>query len=560
MVAEMNTLVDSYSNESAKKELRKFLEANFNPKLKNCYEEVYILPAIDEITIVQNKVSLIVFEPYTGTGLHPDLQNFYDNCPYKNRVLFLSGQRNVMEKLYANAKKLTAIRQIIANMKAEHVPETDQQYTEAENQHFKTIQALLTSIRETFITLYYPSKNGLSREDFKLEFTENKFNGEEQIIKALNNAMKFEDFSINDTFIEGLRKKAEQRIFTQREMPWSQIIERAATETSWQWYHPRQMDELKKKCLNSDVWRDIGGYITKGPFEKDPTDVSVEQIDYNEQTGEFTLKIKPIRGDRVYYDIGAEPTKASNEVSQQSVVLKEPAAFFNCMDTSGNENPHPTGKPILWLGKVPVKREQRLNADGKNVLELETHKSYEIRYTTDGSNPKENGGLYSGEIVLSSDCRFVRIAVYYKEHLISEESIEISKTTSSKRKIDIHDERPLEYTMNTQKKCGDTESAYSEFAKLRQLEGTYIRQFTVTIIDKENTSKYVEITAKIEWDTEHLQKTVEIIRDSAFIGRDVEVEFEYKTVLFTTGAAFKQWVEINKMDAGELENKGTIKQ
>ena len=153
MVAEMNTLVDSYTNESALKELRKFLDGTFDPKMKKCYELLYILPAIDEIHVEQNRVSLIIFEPHSGTGLHPDLQGFYDNCAYKNRVLFLSGQRNVMEKLYHNAKRLAAIRQIIANMKAESIPESDQQFKEAENQEHKATTALLATIRETFVTL-----------------------------------------------------------------------------------------------------------------------------------------------------------------------------------------------------------------------------------------------------------------------------------------------------------------------------------------------------------------------------------------------------------------------
>jgi hypothetical protein len=561
MVAEMNTLVDSYSNESAKKELRKFLENNFTPKLKKCYEQLYVLPAIDEIHVEQNKVSLVIFEPYVGAGLHPDLQAFYDNCPYKNRILFLSGQRNVMEKLYAAAKRLAAIRQIIANMKTEHVPESDQQYKEAESQHDKAITALLQSIRETFITLYFPSKSGLSREDFKLEFAANKFNGEEQIIKTLAEAMKFEDFSAEDNFNESLRKKAEQRIFTQKEMPWSQILERAATEASWQWYHPSQMETLKKKCLNNDTWRDVSGYIVKGPFEKEPTDVMIEQTDYNEQTGEFTLKIRPIRGDRVYYDFGAEPTKSSNEVQQQSLVIREPSAYFVCLDTADGDNPHPTGAVKHWVGKAPLRRDQRLNADGKNVLELKTHKDYEIRYTTDGSNPKESGGLYSGEIVLPADCRFVQVAMYYKDLLVSEDSISVSTTPAAKKKFVIDDTKPLEYTLNTQKRCGDTELAYAEFAKLKQLPDTYIRQFTVTISDKSNPEKYMEITtSKVKWDAEHLQEIVDIIRDSAFAGKDVEIEFEYKTILFVTGAAFKQWVEQNKLDASELEKKGVINQ
>ncbi|MDR0999304.1 MAG: DUF499 domain-containing protein [Clostridiales bacterium] len=563
MVAEMNTLVDSYSNENAKKELRKFLNGNFEPKLKKCYESLYALPAIDEIHVEQNKVSLVIFEPYAGggMGLHPDLQKFFGNCPYPNRVLLLSGQRNVMEKLYQNAKRLAAIRQIIVNMKQEHLPETDQQYVEAESQRDKAATALLQTIREAFITLYYPSKSGLSREDFKLEFKENKFNGEEQIIAALKEAMKFEDFSAEDAFIDALRKKCEARIFTQAEMPWTQILERAATEKAWQWYHPKQMDELRKKCISADIWRDVGGYLKKGPFEKDPTDVTIEQTDYNEQTGEFTLRVRPVRGDKVYYDIGAEPTKASKEVQQQMVVMDSPAAYFVCIDSEGGGNPHPTGKVKKWMGNVPLKREQRQNADGHNVLELKTHKDFEIRYTTDGSNPKESGRSYSGDMVLPADCRFVLTAMYYKGELVSEVTITVDDKPKGREQFVIDDAKALEYELKSKKKCGDTEMAYAEFAKLKKLEETYILNFTVTISDKKNPGVYIEInTDKMPWDMDNLQATVDAIRESAFVRRDVEVEFEYKTILFPTGAAFKQWVEQNKLDWSDMQNKGVIKQ
>ena len=392
----------------------------------------------------------------------------------------------------------------------------------------------------------------------KFEFKENKYNGEEQVINALMDAMKFEDLKTEDSFIDALRRKAEQRIFTQKEMPWSQIMERGATETAWQWYHPRQMDELKKKCLHSDLWREVGGYIVKGPFEKEPTDVSIEQTEYNEQTGEFTLKVRAIRGDRVYYDIGAEPTKASREVVGHLLKIKEPLAYFLCIDSEGI-NPHPTGAAKKWLGVAPLRREQRQNIDGKTVLELLTHKDYKIRYTTDGSNPKESGGLYSGEIVLPDDCKFIRTAVFYKDLLVSEADIPYEKKYSKQQEIVIHDHKPLEYVQKTLKKCTDTEMSYLEFAKLRKLQGVFVRKFAVTLTDKNDTDTYMEISStKVPWDVDNLQATVEIIRDSAFANK--EVEFEYKTILCTTGAAFKEWVEVNKLDTGELAQKGEIRQ
>ena len=557
MVAEMNTLVDSYSNEQARKDLRKFLESSFAPKLKKCYELLYVMPAVDEISLDMNKVSLVIYEPYEGSGIHPDLEKFYQNATYKNRVMFLTGQRSIMKKLFDNSKRLSAIRTIISGMKDEHVSETDQQYREALSQEDKATTALLSTIRETFITLYYPNKGGLTNDDFKLEFVGNKFNGEDQIVKTLTEAQKFQDYSAEEKVIETLRKKCELRIFTQKEMTWSQIQERGATETGWQWYHPEQMAQLKKDCINRDKWREIGGYIQKGPFPKEPTDVTVEQISYDRETKEFTLKVRGVYGNTVYYDVGAEPTLASSIVSSP-FVTKETDLWFLCVDQS-HDDPHPTGEAKHFLCSVPLRYEQRGASQG-NVMMFETHPSFEIRYTTDGSNPKESGGKYTGEFVIPKGCKYVRTAIYNHGTLVEEKNIPIVEQASS-RTVKIDDNKALEYTLKEMKHCTDTASSYTEFSNLQKLPGTYIRHFTVTITEKANANNYMEInTARVPYDASNLQATIDIIRDSAFVGRDVVVDFEYKTVLFLSGAAFKQWVDINKLDMNEISKLGEIKQ
>ena len=346
--------------------------------------------------------------------------------------MFLSGDRSVMEKLYANSKKLKAIQSIRDTMKSEGVPATDQQYREAEVQYDKALQALLSTIRETFITLYYPTKNGIISSDFKLEFKGNKFDGEEQIIAVLKEAMKYEAFSKDESFIETLRKKCEARLFTTKEMTYSQITSRAATETSWQWYHPDQLDSLKSDCLKKDKWREIGGYLVKGPFEKDPTSVNVTQTGYDEKTHTFTLHVKGVGG-RVFYDIGADPTAASNEVSGNVFTTKEPSLRFICIDPTGDRKPGPV---VEFTGSVPVKYGQRTTPTGR-VMELVTNPNFEIRYTTDGSEPKENGGIYNGEIVLPKDCKFVRTATFYKGRVIDTKDIPVSNAgPAPEKKID----------------------------------------------------------------------------------------------------------------------------
>jgi len=554
MVAEMNTLVDSYTNENAKKELKRILESTFAPKIKGCYEQLYVLPAVDEISLDTNKISLVIFEPYASNTLHPELEKFYNGISQKNRVMFLSGQRNVMEKLYANSKKLKAIQQIVDNMKDEGVSATDQQYREAESQLDKALQALYSTIRETFVTLYYPTKNGIESTDLKLEFKNNQFNGEEQVIKCLHDISKYEPFSKDDMFMENLRKKCEARLFTIKELPYNQIKDRAATTTSWQWYHPDQLDALKNDCIKKDKWRDINGYLVKGPFEKDPTEVRVEQVAYDEKTQEFSIRVKGIGG-TVYYDIGSDPTSASNEVTEQIITTKEPSLRFVCIDPTGERK---TGDIVEFLGKASLKNGQRATPNGK-FMELVTNSKYEVRYTTDGSEPKENGGIYNGEFLLPSGCKFVRTAVYYNGKLIEEKDIPVDvASVSTTQKID--PTKPLLFKYTNKKKFSDTESSYTELGNLSKLDGVLIKGAATYIYSKSDEDHYIDFSASMPYWAGDMQSLIDLVRDTSFKNSDVVVTFEYKELTFVSGDLFSRWVDMNKLDLNELRKIGEIKQ
>jgi hypothetical protein len=553
MVAEMNTLVDSYTNENAKKELKRILTQNFAPKLKICYEMLYVLPAIDEIDLDQNKISLVIFEPYIGSELHPELKEFYDNSSLKNRVMFLSGQRNMMEKLYVNSKKLKAIEQIVENMKNEGIPASDQQFKEAEAQLDKALHALYSTIRETFVALYYPIKNGIELAEFKLEFKENKFEGEEQIIACLAENAKYDPFSKEDQYLENLRKKCEARLFTIKELPYSQIKERAAITTAWQWYHPDQLDSLKSDCLKKDKWREINGYLVKGPFEKDPTDVFVEQTAYDEETNQFTLKVKGIGG-KVYYDIGADPTAASKEIADQILVTKEPSIRFICIDPTGERK---SGAIFEFSGRVPLKYGQRSTPNGE-VMSLHTNPNFEVKYTTDGSEPKENGGLYVSEFVLPKESKYVLAAVYYKGKLLEEKEIPVAKNGAKTKGKTIDKSKALAYRYKNKKEMGDTESSYKELELLSKLEGVLIKGATAEIYNKKNTNNYIELNASVPYWAGDLQSLIDLVRDTSFKDEEVIVNFGYKELTFLTGELFTQWTEINKLDLNQLSKDGEI--
>lgn len=150
-------------------------------------------------------------------------------------------------------------------MEEENTPANNPQYQKALEKRDRIKLELLQAARETFVQLYYPTKNGLLKADFFMEFTGNDYNGEKQIKDVLLQRQKFTVDVADDTF----RKKCEDRLFTQKEMRWNDIKDRAAVNPAWQWHLPRALDDLKDEMLKKGIWREQGGYIAKPPFPKE---------------------------------------------------------------------------------------------------------------------------------------------------------------------------------------------------------------------------------------------------------------------------------------------------
>lgn len=549
MIAEMCSLVEGYSNEEAKKELRKFLKDRFTPSINDCYQQLEIFPAIDEIQLSVDKVTLIIFEPYSGNRLHPELEKFYDNTSYKNRVMFLSGQRDTMKRLYNAAKELTAIETIIKRMRDDNVPETNQQYQIALDTHSKKIMSVIQCARETFVTLYYPNKKGIASADFKMEFKENKYDGEDQITKLLKSKMKFTDDVSNDSFI----RKIEDRLFTRKEMMWSEVKERAATNTTWQWHIPSALDKIKAECIKKDTWREHGSYIEKGPFEKEHTSVSIEKIRTDESTGESILRVRPKYGDKVYYEIGGLATTASMEVEDNNNFRTyELELSFLCIDSS---NEHPTGEAITWTDEPKVKYQIRDTASGKS-LKLETNPKANIRYTTDGSNPKENGGIYDGEFLVPRGTTFVQFVAEYKGNYFTVESIKID----NKKTTGINIDKDKKLTIRRYFNRVDTNATYEDIKALRKVNAK-VRDVVLRLEnDNDGGDRWLELSLdnKTIVDLDKLESTIDTLKSSFMEESKTNVAFEYNVIEFDKGENFLEWIDEKKLSLSEFKESEIV--
>jgi len=540
LIAELNSLVDSYDNESAKKELKAFLGEKFKPTIKDCYQEVLVFPAVDEIRLSEDKVTLVLFEPYPGgTGLHPDLQRFYENELYKNRVMFLSGTRSTMEKLYHAAKEYKAINQIIARMNEEKVPENNPQYQKAVDKRDRITLELLQAARETFIQLYYPTKNGLMKADFFMEFTGNEYNGEKQIRDVLLQRQKFTLDVTDDSF----RKKCEDRLFIRKEMRWAEVKEQAAINPLWQWHIPRALDDLKEEMLKKGIWREQGGYIEKPPFPKEKTNVLIQEIRRDDTTGEVTLKLTPQYGDKIYYEIGAPATTASSLVENPNEFkTKEMRLSFLCVDSTGE---HETGDPVEWQNKIDLKY-RIFDRGSDKVVEFVSAPAATIRYTTDGSNPKEYGGIYDGEITVPKNCTYV-LAVAEAQGIYSN-VLQIKIDWKSNYGITIDKNKPLK--LNKRCRTDDTRETYSELELLKK-HNAELSDVIVTLYKSDDVSGekgWVELTVdkSLKIKIDNIEKSIDSVRNNFMPEGKVNISLEYGTAIFATGQDFLDWVAEKK--------------
>ena len=294
LVARLKTTAAAYLRDQSIKELKTRLEEMFRPDNGWCYQKLMVLPAIDEIDPTQDKVTLVITEPH-AQGLHPDLKVFHEQLTFRNRVGFLTGQRN-FDALLNSAKELKAIAQIINELVAERTPDQDPQLVQARDLLDRIQTQFLSATRETFTTLFYPFGERLVMADFLMEFTDNRYRGEEQVTKTLAAKQKYTEDVASDVF----RQKTEQRLFTQKSMLWSEIKRRAASNAAWQWHRPDALDKLKEDCLRKEIWRESGGYVDKGAFPLPDATVKVQVLSRNDDTGHCKLRLTPANADTLY--------------------------------------------------------------------------------------------------------------------------------------------------------------------------------------------------------------------------------------------------------------------
>ncbi|HEY9768519.1 MAG TPA: DUF499 domain-containing protein [Coleofasciculaceae cyanobacterium] len=409
LAAKLHYLATSYNEQTTLKELRSYLTELFEPKTKDCYQKLEVLPGLDEVSLEIDKVTLIITEPtrnpHPSSKLSDSWHRFAEDQEFQNRVLFLTGSHETMARIVEQARQYKAILSIKAELDSDRISPRDPQYVEADKSLDQIQLSLRSALQETFTTLVYPAKGGFRTTDYRIHFQGNHFDGETLIRNTLEKVQKFTTDVGSQTFT----KKCEARLFAgQKTSSWNEVRRRAATNTDWNFHHPKALDELKKQMLEQEIWIDEGGAINTQPPPPE-TSVGVKEISRDDETGEVTLKISPIYGDDVKYEIGeSEPTSASCSVANapggfKAFKTKDLCITFKCFDTQGK---NVQGASAPWKNRIVLKHRVFQNSNDWQI-EFKAIPEGKIRYTTDGSDPKSYGGSYDSPFTIPESSRFV---------------------------------------------------------------------------------------------------------------------------------------------------------
>jgi hypothetical protein len=530
VVAKVNSLVSQYDVNQARKTLQELLRKIFEPAAKDVYQKTQVLEPIDTISLSEDQVSLIVCSPAPGLT-HPDIQAFYESQDFKNRAIYLTGEKQGMDSLLAAARSLKAIESIIGDLESEKVQPREQQYVEATNLKEQYLHHLHSATRETFTRVFYPSADKLMPADFSMNFNENKYDGEKQIRETLEKKQKFTGDIDSDTF----RQKCELRLFGGAEMEWSELKKRAARSPVWQLHPPGALDRLKEKMLRTDQWRQNGKFIQKGPFPPPVTSIRLHAVNRDVDTGETILKVEPINGDTVYYDFSADPTEASMQVKDFAQFrTSEMRVRFLCLDSTGK---HPRGTVVEWKNSIQLKYE--VVPQGNNLqVKLQAIPAAPVKYTTDGSHPRELGGKYEGPFSISKSC--VLMAIAEKDGIESETlQVTLDPKTVKEKRIDPGKALSLrkQISLSSTKETYDFLDALGNFGG----EAADIRCF-VSAADNEGAWAEFLFGEKMAFSAEGLEESINHFRK--YFGNpplDHQVRLTVRSLSFKSGADFDRF-------------------
>ncbi|MBU4356577.1 MAG: DUF499 domain-containing protein, partial [Proteobacteria bacterium] len=369
--------------------IRRRLSEMFKPVRKSVYEEVLPLPRLEELADrVRKGRVLLVVSP--DSKIPPEeVQRFFEGLSQKNNLCILTGDKTAM----GSVEK--AARHLYAGQKADgRIPQNHPQREDLEKKQQGYEQGFTSTILSLFDKVRFPRQRAgmpqlASKALDMTRDTQKPFNGEEQIEKTLTSDPLKLYLDVEKEF-DAIRDKAQDLLWpeNQDEARWSDVADRYAEQAGMVWLPPRGLDALKAIACNRGLWEDLGnGYVTKKPQKKRTSVQVIAEPELGDE-GKVRLRVNPQNAGpapRIYYAEDGPVSDSSPQLKDQDYTSKALRVNFLVVDPSGQ---YETGDPETWSNRL-VLRNKLSEHGGKRSVELFVAPRGAIRYTLDGSEPRD---------------------------------------------------------------------------------------------------------------------------------------------------------------------------
>ncbi len=380
--------------------IRHRLREMFKATRKTVYEEVLPLPPLDEVGDRVRRGRVLVIVSPDSKVPPEEIQRFFDGLSQKNNICVLTGDKTAM----GSVEK--AARQLYAAQKADgRIPQGHPQRDEIERKQAAYEQDFNATVQGLFDKVLFPIQRPGKEPQLAtkpLDMTRDatkQFDGEEQIEKTLvSNPLKLY-LDVEKEF-DAIRDKSENLLWpeNQDETRWADAADRYAEQSGMPWLPPRALDVLKNIACNRGLWEDLGnGYVTKKPKKKRTSAQVVDEPELGDE-GRVRLRVNPVNAGpfpRIHYAEDSSVSEASPMLKENPYSTTALRVSFLVCDPSGQ---YETGDAVTWTNRLVLRNHLR-EVGGKRQVELFVAPRGEIRYTLDGSEPRD-GELYDVPIAI----------------------------------------------------------------------------------------------------------------------------------------------------------------
>ena len=533
------------NDDARRKEVESYLRKTFDPAgstlqrvgdQRHAYQKLLVFPTIEDIreALGPNEVVLVLSQP-SHAGLNPDLETFWANETWRNRLMFLCGSETFTEVSRA-AAYMKAAQDQVAEFEAQRYTDGQPEMQQARASLDRHSTAFRSALRETFTQLHFPdvSSGRLEVASLRLDFLGNEFVGQLAILDTLKDQRKFRA----DVDSDGLRGEFEHFVFTAQEASWRDLLETAARRPDWYFLPPGGHETMKTAAIRKDVWREEGGgYLRRGPFPKEKTSVVVTRLGRNDSTGRVTFQVSARHGDRVHYEEGGSPATINSPRIQngrlETTALK---VSFLALDSTGE---HEIGDPRAETNPITLRYDYAYRDSARRVALKATPKGT-IRYTLDGSNPRNGGVCDTGEVV-AQEGRDVLLAIAEAEGIWSEQlRVDVPKAGAGADggetfKPDLH--RPAEWRRRLS--TSDRGRAFKILECLKRHRGTTAGA-DVTVSLQSRSDEYIVMTfgPNVTRSAEELEQiAVDLVGQLTGNGGTADVSLLIASTRFDSGTA-----------------------